>query len=273
MNAKLILSRLRSECKGSKDNAMGACGTTPAASPSTRSVTDASPEPGEPLVPELLFHERDVYIDATPQTDPLKIRLFEDAAGVSSSGTGATLWDSSIVLTKYLFQECEISGKKVIELGAGLGLPSIALALRGADVTATDREITCGILQKNIDANVHSHTQSCIEIVELTWSCDETKLFRERNDINAIDLVIGSDLIFRRNEDAWRALACTYRHFLCTSPAAAGYLAYENRDGRVIEEFANILSSLGVEITRCVVPAAIDCPVDIVIYRLALLKE
>jgi len=49
----------------------------------------------------------------------------------------AELWPSGVALAEHVAQR-ELPGKRVLELGAGLGLPSLAAALRGGDVLATD---------------------------------------------------------------------------------------------------------------------------------------
>lgn len=49
----------------------------------------------------------------------------------------AEVWASGIALAQ-LVPSLGVEGKRVVELGAGLGLPSLAAALCGADVFATD---------------------------------------------------------------------------------------------------------------------------------------
>jgi predicted nicotinamide N-methyase len=49
----------------------------------------------------------------------------------------AELWPSGVALARVV-AELDLAGSRVVELGAGLGLPSLAAALRGADVLATD---------------------------------------------------------------------------------------------------------------------------------------
>jgi predicted nicotinamide N-methyase len=49
----------------------------------------------------------------------------------------AELWASGIVLARAV-GELDLKGARVLELGAGLGLPALAAAIRGADVLATD---------------------------------------------------------------------------------------------------------------------------------------
>ena len=49
----------------------------------------------------------------------------------------AELWPSGLVLARAVGAR-RLAGKRVLELGCGLALPSLAAATRGADVTATD---------------------------------------------------------------------------------------------------------------------------------------
>ena len=49
----------------------------------------------------------------------------------------AELWPSGVALARAV-ETLDLRGSRVLELGAGLGLPSLAAALCGADVLATD---------------------------------------------------------------------------------------------------------------------------------------
>jgi predicted nicotinamide N-methyase len=49
----------------------------------------------------------------------------------------AELWPSGVALAAVV-ASLDVRGKRVLELGAGLGLPSLAAALGGGDVLATD---------------------------------------------------------------------------------------------------------------------------------------
>ena len=65
----------------------------------------------------------------------------------------AELWPSGVALAAYV-GGLELRGLRVLELGAGLGLPSLAAALRGADVLATDwAEDAVALLQANAARN------------------------------------------------------------------------------------------------------------------------
>ncbi|KAG2521520.1 hypothetical protein JM16_003543 [Phytophthora kernoviae] len=75
-------------------------------------------------------------------------------AMVDGSGIGGKLWDSCLVLTRYLSTRRELlAGKQVIELGSGLGLVGIFCAMLGAHVTLTDMEEVIPLLAYNIALN------------------------------------------------------------------------------------------------------------------------
>ena len=71
-------------------------------------------------------------------------------------GVGAVLWDGGIVLTALLasLPPAALLGEVVVELGAGVGAPSLAAAKRGARVISTDKEAAVrGVLQQNVERN------------------------------------------------------------------------------------------------------------------------
>ncbi|TMW65558.1 hypothetical protein Poli38472_008200 [Pythium oligandrum] len=69
-------------------------------------------------------------------------------------GIGGKLWDSCLVLTRYLSANKHLlMGKSAIELGSGLGLVGIYCAMLGAHVTLTDIEEVVPLLDYNIKLN------------------------------------------------------------------------------------------------------------------------
>lgn len=88
--------------------------------------------------------------------------LFEPDYTLAGS-TGFLLWPGSWVLIKHLDKELGdfLLGKKIIELGSGIGLAGLGCASAGANVLLTDLPSVCsGILQGNIKRNAEGITIS-----------------------------------------------------------------------------------------------------------------
>ncbi|NP_001025637.1 protein-lysine methyltransferase METTL21D [Xenopus tropicalis] len=87
---------------------------------------------------------------------------------LSSGDVGCVVWDAAIVLSKFLeSQEFKLpggqrlSGKCVLELGAGTGIVGIVAATQGANVIVTDLEDLQELMKINIESNSHLITGSC----------------------------------------------------------------------------------------------------------------
>jgi len=98
----------------------------------------------------------------------------------------AELWPSGVALAAYV-GGLDLRGKRVLELGAGLGLPSLAAALRGGDVLATDwSEDAVALLAANAARNgVVLRTEVA------RW--DEPRRFGSR-----WDLVLAADVLYEQ---------------------------------------------------------------------------
>jgi predicted nicotinamide N-methyase len=109
----------------------------------------------------------------------------------------AELWPSGLALARYV-STLELAGRKVLELGCGLGLPSLAAAARGADVLATDwAEDAIDLLRRNAERN-----GTLLRVARVRWSEPELLLRAAPWDI-----VLGADLLYEeRNADQLAAL-------------------------------------------------------------------
>jgi 2-polyprenyl-3-methyl-5-hydroxy-6-metoxy-1,4-benzoquinol methylase len=80
------------------------------------------------------------------------ISLVENRELISQGTTGLRTWGASLYLVEYFHQK-NVRGKKILELGSGLGLLSMALKLMGNQVHATDCQVVLERLQHNITLN------------------------------------------------------------------------------------------------------------------------
>ena len=107
----------------------------------------------------------------------------------------AELWPSAIALAQVVAGR-ELAGARVLELGCGLGLPSVVAALRGADVLATDwSEDALSVCELNAVRN-----GTVVQTTRLAWA--------DAPPPGAPwDIVLGADLLYeRRNVDQLLAL-------------------------------------------------------------------
>jgi predicted nicotinamide N-methyase len=109
----------------------------------------------------------------------------------------AELWPSGVELAAHV-GSLDLAGRRVLELGAGLGLPSLAAALRGADVLATDwAEDAVSLLRANAARN-----GIALRAEVVRWDAPEP-LLQEA----PWDLVLAADLLYeQRNADQLAAL-------------------------------------------------------------------
>ncbi len=103
----------------------------------------------------------------------------------------ADLWPSALALAERLLQE-DLEGRKVLELGCGLGLSSLAAARQGADVTATDWEDKA---LAYVEASAKLNGLS-VRTQVLDW--------REAGALEA-ELLIGADLLYETRNVEWLA--------------------------------------------------------------------
>jgi predicted nicotinamide N-methyase len=104
----------------------------------------------------------------------------------SQAPYGLALWPASIALAHELVSRAsELRGRRILELGAGTGLPGIVAATYGAHVVQTDRlEEALAVARRNAERNgVRS-----IEHRLADWA--------EWTDTTRYDLILGGDVIY-----------------------------------------------------------------------------
>ncbi|XP_021768886.1 protein N-lysine methyltransferase METTL21A-like isoform X1 [Chenopodium quinoa] len=164
------------------------------------------------------------------------INILQSPSSLMTPGvTGSVMWDSGIVLGKFLEHAVDsekllLQGKKVAELGSGCGLVGCIAALSGAQVTLTDLPDRLRLLKKNVDTNLNSSDMLGSGMVsELIWGEDP--------DPDILDplpnYVLGSDVIY--SEEAVGDLLSTLLQ-LCDRHTTV-ILSGELRNDAILELF------------------------------------
>lgn len=97
------------------------------------------------------------------------------------------LWESSFTLARLMF-DYSLEGRRILEVGCGLGLASLVLNQRLANISATDHHPdTEEFLRRNVELN----GDAAIPFVRAGWTDCNVGLGR-------FDLIIGSDLLYER---------------------------------------------------------------------------
>jgi len=87
---------------------------------------------------------------------------------------GSVMWDVAVMLARLLMDETKypnkfFRGRKFIELGAGLGLPGMIAALRGAQTLLTDMDSVLSLLERNIEGNF-AKMENPPRVAKLDWT-------------------------------------------------------------------------------------------------------
>ena len=119
---------------------------------------------------------------------------------------GSMLWPSALALAHELASR-DLAGKRILELGAGTGLPGIVAAAGGAHVVQTDRQkLALHVCKQNAERN----GVPTIEHRIADWTAWD--------DAERYDLLLGSDILYAP------PLHESLRHIFETNLAATGTL-------------------------------------------------
>jgi predicted nicotinamide N-methyase len=115
-----------------------------------------------------------------------------EAAGIPPAmwSLFGVIWPSGIALAEFLI-EFPVDHLRILEVGCGLGLASMVLHARGADVTASDMHPLAGeFLADNLQRNGLSPLP--FEVLDWTTGAHHAHY----------DLIVGSDLLYERDQPA-----------------------------------------------------------------------
>ena len=98
------------------------------------------------------------------------------------------LWEAGIGLSQHL-STLDLKGKRVIEIGCGLALPSFVVTKKGGEIVATDFHDDVPLF---LDLNQKQNSIS-FPYIKMNW---REELERTKADLGQFDLVIGSDILY-----------------------------------------------------------------------------
>jgi len=107
-------------------------------------------------------------------------------ANVSEFPFWVRLWDAAMVLAYVLGGQKDVAGKRLLELGAGLGAPGLAAAAAGYEVTISDYEDIIMDFQR---VSAAASGLEGIEFVHLDWL--------DPPDLEPFDVLVGAEILFR----------------------------------------------------------------------------
>ncbi len=161
-----------------------------------------------------------------------------EQAGISSASwcLFGQLWPAGQVLANAM-SVIPIEGRRILEIGCGLGLSSLVLQKRSADITASDHHpLAESFLQHNANINFLKH----VTYVDLSWQKPHTTLGK-------FDLIIGSDILYERDH-AQMLSALIIRH---AKPAAEIITTDPGRGVSAAFSRAMLAQGFRIEETRC----------------------
>jgi len=140
------------------------------------------------------FGELDIHVrtlrDTREHDDPSGRAA---ALGICSASwsTFGVLWDSGRSLAQ-MMATYDVEGKRILEVGCGIGLASLVLNARHADITATDHNPDA---EAFLEFNALLNGGSPIPFVRTGWSQLTVELTK-------FDLIIGSDVLYQRDHES-----------------------------------------------------------------------
>lgn len=156
-----------------------------------------SEAPGSPIEPlrflftTLVFGQHEIHLrtlrDRQQFSDPDGAA---EALGVSPSSWPlfGMVWEAGKLLASHMATH-PVAGLRILEVGCGLGIASLVLSARGANITATDYNPAAGTF---LDFNSDLNQSAAIPFVREGWA-DKTSV------LGCFDLIIGSDLLYEPN--------------------------------------------------------------------------
>lgn len=135
-------------------------------------------------------------------------------ANVSEFPFWIRLWDAAMILSYVLGSQKNVKGKRLLELGAGLGAPGLAAAAAGFDVTLSDYEDIIMDFQK---VSAAASKLNNVTFSHLDWL--------QPIEIEPFDVLAGAEILFR--DEFFEPLLTIFKTGL--KPDGMIYLAHDSK--------------------------------------------
>lgn len=187
------------------------------------------------------FRHELVSCDTTKQFYPQRAFTFDDGApdillDQWAGDVGMIVWDAEVLLAHYLVNHnhCELSGRRVLELGAGTALAAIASYRRGASICVQELE------------HVIKHTEHCLRsnnvhdflLAAHCWG-DEMVQQTTEGQQRCFDLVVMADVLY--HTDDFEVLIKTITE--CVKSEGGDVIIFYEERRKNIDTFFDKLSS------------------------------
>jgi predicted nicotinamide N-methyase len=139
------------------------------------------------------------------------------------------LWQAGEVLALYM-ADFDLTGKRILEVGCGVGLASLVLNKRGADISATDYHPSA---ESHLHYNTDLNGDPRIPFLRIAWEDQTDEAF------GRFDVIIASDVMFEPDHaEQLAAFLESHARPSCQIILADAGRGYKNR-------FIRSLSALG----------------------------
>lgn len=242
-----------------------------------------APTPSLPLIERIEeVHVREDF--------SVTLRILQDPSGMSfpEAGHGCTVWDSAIVLSRYISQNREVrrklsEGCRGLELGCGCALSGLTAFVLGCNMVLTDVASVLPITELNIKKNEGAlQTAIALSLCSgkqinsidiqraptpragvLDWTSTENDLSEEEQ----FDVILGADLMY----DKKLALPLAKTIVRHAGPSCLILIAHEFRKQVVDDSFLQAFSSVGIHFEKLKDTGLWEN--DICIYQLSQLGQ
>ncbi|OQR92438.1 hypothetical protein ACHHYP_03693 [Achlya hypogyna] len=117
-------------------------------------------------------------------------------------GTGSAVWQAAEAMLQLMTQpayQTMLQDRKVLELGAGTGINSLAASMSRGHVVATDGDPeSLALIEENVKTNQFRLPRP-VAVRKLVWG-DQAQIKAIKQEFGLFDVILGSDVLFEAME-------------------------------------------------------------------------